>query len=190
MKTVKPRKCKACGEVFTPPINSSLATSCSYGCALKVADEKVRQKAAKAIHRERKERIKTKSQLETEAQAAFNRFIRARDEGLDCIGCDRPGNDNSAGWHCGHFKSIGSHPELRFNEFNANRQCGSCNKGSARYSKTESTVSKQYRKNLIKKIGLEQVEKLETYGGMPNWTHDDLRKLKAEYRKKWKHLER
>lgn len=188
----KQRKCKNpdCDvePLFIP--QRPLQRVCSFKCALAVETIRNKEKAAKAIHNERKERLKTKPQLEKAAQHEFNKYIRLRDEKLDCIGCNRPANDRSVGRDCGHFRSIGAAPELRFNEDNANGQCSSCNKGSARYSKTESTVTKQYRKNLVKRIGLERVEALETYQGMPNWTHDDLRQIKAKYRKKWQELEK
>lgn len=79
----------------------------------------------------------------------FNEFIRKRDSEQPCISCGK--------YHtlqAGHYYSAGKYPELRFNEHNVNGQCKSCN-----YFKSGNLL--EYRKNLISKIGIEAVEKLD-----------------------------
>ncbi len=76
-----------------------------------------------------------------QAQKAFNAYIRARDAGLPCISCGEtnPPDLHGGQWDCGHFKTVGAYPELRFEERNAHKQCKSCNAGS------ESTQPKRRR---------------------------------------------
>lgn len=52
------------------------------------------------------------------AQEQFNRFIVLRDSGKPCASCGR-----YLPLCCGHFRSVGAAPELRFNEDNAHGQC-------------------------------------------------------------------
>ena len=54
-------------------------------------------------------------------------------------------------WHAGHYRSIGAAAHLRFNEDNVHKQSGEQNV-------YKSGNIEAYRKNLIKKIGLERVE--------------------------------
>lgn len=106
---------------------------------------------------------KTLPQLEKTATKVFNQYIRLRD--VDCNGvgvCISSGVTLHYGYantQAGHYISAGSCPELRFNEFNVNLQGKSDN-----YFKSGNLL--EYRKNLIKKIGKEEVEKLELQAEM------------------------
>lgn len=87
--------------------------------------------------------------LIAKATEVFNAYIRKRDENEPCISC--------GSWsqrQAGHFYSGGHYPELRFNENNVNGQCLRCN-----LHLSGNLI--EYRKNLIKKIGIEEVEKLD-----------------------------
>ena len=83
------------------------------------------------------------------ATKKFNTFIRSRDEGRPCISCNL-----FTSLQAGHFYSGGHYPALRFNEDNVNGQCMRCNYYL-------SGDLNNYRKNLIEKIGIERVEKLD-----------------------------
>jgi len=87
---------------------------------------------------------KTIPQLIKLATKHFNKFIRDRDQGKGCISCGRPFTQ------AGHFYSAGHHSALRFNEKNVNGQCVRCNMYL-------SGNLNEYRKNLIKRIGGEEV---------------------------------
>ena len=179
MKQPKPRKCKGCGEMFTPPVHSSLATSCSYGCAFKVTDEKIRKKAAKAIQKERKERLKTLTEHLNDAQKEFNKFIRLRDRDLPCISCGRFHNGQ---YHAGHYRTTAAASQLRFDERNVHKQCSPCNNH-------KSGNVTEYRINLIKKIGQENVEALENNSETRRYTIEEAKAIKKKYRDKCKELE-
>jgi len=102
-------------------------------------------KVDKALTKQKLAKLKTKAQWAKEAQAAFNRFIRLRDADQPCISC---GRHHSGQYHAGHFLSVGARPELRFNEFNVNKQCAPCNTHL-------SGNAVLFRQGLIAKFGLD-----------------------------------
>lgn len=187
MAKIKQKKCRVCRCPFTP--DRPMQIVCTIECAKeKARSDRVRKaKAAATAKRKetalRKESIKTKPVLTREAQAEFNKYIRARDEGKPCISCGKPDAGVANQRDAGHYRSVGSCPELRFDEDNVMAQCISCNRylsGNAVY----------YRLGLIDRIGLERVERVEGKHPPKNYTHDQLRAIKATYRAKIKEIER
>lgn len=174
MKAPKQKKCKVCGDKYQPA--NSLQKACSLPCALKYAEQQREKKERKWV-REEKQRLKTKREVMPEAQRAFNRFIRERDYEEPCISCGQYKTDDrfTGGlWDCGHYRSTGSAPHLRFNEDNAHKQCVLCNR-----DKSGNAVD--YRINLINRIGLERVEALECNNESVKWTKEDLEDIKKHY---------
>lgn len=195
-KAPKPKTCKVCRTKFIP-FRSTQPTCGAYDCnvtyGLQVIaknDAAKARKEAKAL-REAKEAAKPRGKWLKEAQAVFNRFIRLRDANKPCISCDRVSVEMTVGgaWDCGHFLSVGSHPELRFDENNAAKQCKTCNGGAGKYAKKNHTVSQSYRVNLIERIGLEAVEQLEGPHEPKKYSIEDLRQIKATYATKCRELE-
>ena len=185
------RKCKYCGEYVKEFITTPVASFCNYEHASKYAYS-TRQKGADKIHRKNKKALKdndTKIRLPA-AQKSFNAFIRERDKDLTCVSCGQfVVKDMPFGkYDCGHFKTIGGYPELRFEELNAHKQCKKCNGGAGNYSKKDTTVSKEYRINLIKKIGLDNVEWIEGPHEPKKYTCADLKKIELYYKNKLKML--
>lgn len=80
-----------------------------------------------------------------------HKYIRERDEGKPCISCGK-----FRTLEAGHCFSGGKYPRLRFNERNIWGQCSPCN----RYGSMETGIF--YRDNLIKRIGLEEFNKIQT----------------------------
>lgn len=192
------RKCKECGTKYEP--TQSFQSWCSPECGVKIArkrQEKAAEAKRKAFNREtrkRKEANKSRSEWISETQTVFNRFIRIRDKDEPCISCgkyDWEIEDKFVGgkWDCGHFLSRGAYPELRFEELNANKQCKSCNAGSGKFSHKGRTVSQEYEERLIKKIGQDKVDWLKGPHKPKRYTIDELKELKAYYRKKCKEME-
>lgn len=89
------------------------------------------------------------AELKSKAIRLFNSWIRKRDSGLGCISC---GSLNEI--QAGHFYAAGHYEALRFNEDNVNSQCLRCN-----YFLRGNLIP--YRLNLIKKIGVDAVERLD-----------------------------
>ena len=92
---------------------------------------------------------KTVNSLIKLATTHFNRYIRKRDEGNGCISCDSHTFSDA-----GHYYSGGHYPSLKFNENNVSGQCKRCNHFL-------SGNLLEYRKKLIKKIGIKELEKLD-----------------------------
>lgn len=108
------------------------------------------------------------------AQIAFNAWIRERDKGLPCISCgvaDGVGKRNA-----GHYRPAGLHTALRFDPKNCHGQCERCNT-----SLSGNLI--EYRKGLLKKIGIDEVEKLETNYDKKRWTILELKEICQKYKK-------
>ena len=125
-----------------------------------------------------------------QAQQAFNSYIRARDAGLPCISCGEtnPPDLHGGQWDCGHFKTVGAYPELRFEERNAHKQCKSCNAGAGKYTAKESTVAQHYEAGLVARYGQEYVDWLNGPHEMTNYRREDFIRIRDEYRAKLKAL--
>lgn len=187
MAKLKQRNCKACKTPFTPARSTQVA--CGIDCAMKLAHEK-KVKLAECDRldtvrkdRVRKERLKTRRDWEKEAQTAFNAFIRARDKDMPCICCGLPlsAGDVGGAYDCGHYRSVGSAPHLRFHEDNAHAQRKQCNRwGAGR--------AVDYRLGLIARIGLARVEALEADQVPRKYTADELRAIRDLYRAKLREL--
>jgi len=178
---IKPKKCRWCRELFNPA--NSMQVVCDYKCAIKLAEstrEKREAKAYKAYTRVMKKAIKDKDRAHwiKKAQTAFNAFIRARDAGLPCISCQR---HHVGQYHAGHYRSVGACAALRFCELQVWKQCAPCN------NHLSGNIA-NYRIELIKRIGLENVEKIENYNEVRRFTIDELKAIEAEYKDKLREL--
>ena len=174
---------------------NSLQKCCSIPCAIeyvKIQTEKKKakehneaQKLARAELKKRKEALKSRSDWMKDAQTAFNAWIRWRDRSEPCIscGCTNPPNLHGGQWDAGHYLSVGSHPELRFNEANCHKQCKSCNAGAGKYARKNHTVAQEYRIHLIERVGADVVEALEGPHEPAKYTIDELKAIRDKYRK-------
>lgn len=188
-KRSKTPRCKACREKFSPPADRPGALVCSDECAIAFA-LKQRQKAIDAARkkevkqdRERKEKLKSKSDWVRETQQAVNAYRRevCRIAGYLCICCDLPLDWSGNNVDAGHYLSRGSAPHLRFVENNIWAQRKQCNRyGSGR--------AVQFRIGLIKRIGLAAVEALEADNEPRHYTIEDLRNIRDKYRAKLREL--
>lgn len=186
-KTPRAKKCKnpACAAMFTAQrLGQSV---CSPKCGLAIKDVHS-DRARKAIaQRERKEikaakeRVKSRADYLKETQVAFNAWVRLRDSGLPCISC---GTTADVQYCAGHYKPSGSNPALRFEPLNVHLQCNrNCNLA-------KSGNLTPYRAELIKRIGLDNVEWLEGPHEPVKYTIDDLKALKADYRAKVRQMKK
>jgi len=188
-KTTKQKRCRACKKLFTP--SKPMQVVCSpYPCALDYAKTKQAKreqaKRRRAETRQAKQAMKTKPVLLKEAQGAFNEYIRTRDATQPCISCGAVNLSQKltgGAWDCGHFLGVGAHPELRFEPMNAHKQCKHCNRDlSGNYG--------NYRKRLIERIGLAQVEWLEGPHKMPNYTRGELAEIRDRFRRMTRELKK
>jgi hypothetical protein len=187
-KSLKPKRCRHCGNSFAPI--SSMSKACSVPCALALNDAAKAKTAAKALKAERKsmkeraEKIKTRSEHLAELQDAVNAYVRLRDINDPCISCDKPATWRGQ-WHASHFKSVGHAPGLRFNLLNIHKACSVCNKWkSGNYA--------GYKPRLEKKIGKEMVDWLEGPAGNEplKITVAEIKELKKFYRAEVRRLKK
>ena len=184
------RRCKQCRKKV--PAESAFVTQlrafCSFECLQQFTkSDKGRKTIAKsslAEIRERKQKLKTKSDYLKEAQAAFNAYIRARDAKDACISCGQWTEDKfGGGWDAGHYRSTGSAPHLRFHLHNCHKQCVKCNRH-------RSGAAVDYRLRLIEKIGIEKVEALESMNAVESMRFNEeyLIRIKKIFTKKKRKL--
>ena len=190
------RTCPFCKDKYIP--SSPMAPACCGAFECKAAFisshvEKQRNKREKAERiaqvADRKtiklklESIKPRSKLLREAQTAFNKFIRARDQlaGHRCISSGRELDWSGNAVDAGHYRSTGSAPQLRFNE----RNCHAQSKQDNRFLAGNAV---DYRIGLIARIGLQAVEALEADNEPKKYTIDDLKAIKSHYVAKLKDL--
>lgn len=188
---LKPKRCKTCGEEFQP--RSGLQRVCGPKCAIQFVQAKGVEREARRVRREKAEgrkRLRTKRDYLRDAQVAFNKFIRLRDEGKPCVSCGitNPIERNGGAWDAGHYRTRAAAPELRFDELNCHRQCKSCNTGEKHHSGKAETVRKACREELIRRIGLSAVESLEGPHEPKKYTIEDLIAIRDLYRAKAKRL--
>lgn len=184
---MRQKTCQICGKPFAKQRMGQKA--CSIECAIVYGRKQLGKRAAvieqakrKEI-RERKEKLKTRSDWMKEAQTEFNAYIRERDKHRPCICCGLPLELNAigGGYDAGHYRSVGSAPHLRFDERNAHGQRKQCNRyGAGR--------AVDYRIGLIARIGREAVEALEADQTPRKYSIDDLKQIRDTYRKKLRTL--
>lgn len=171
MKTYT-KKCKECKEVFTP--YKTTQKYCTKTKCLSVFIQETKDKAWRKKKAKMKEDIKTLQDYVKLAQMVFNKYIRERDKGNNCISCGKPINGVR---HASHYLSAGGHSNVRFHEDNVWVSCYKCNV-------MLSSNAIEYRKRLIKKIGLERVEWLEDNGSkIKKYTKEELKEIINYYKK-------
>ena len=171
-------RCKNCKEKFEP--KTFLQKYCFKDECMKVFVEKTKEKAWKEKKQKMQQDLETVQDYIKMAQIIFNKYIRLRDKGQVCISCQKPINGVS---HASHYLSAGGHSNVRFNEDNVWVSCYKCNV-------MLSGNQVEYRKALIKKIGIERVEWLEDNGSIERkFTKEELKNLMQKYKLKCKELE-
>ena len=127
-----------------------------------------------------KEKLMTKSDYLNICQKVFNTYIRKRDKGKPCVSCDKFLKENDV--NASHYFSVGSSPNLRFNEDNVHSSCIKCNK-----ELHGNTI--EYTLRLPNRIGIERYNQLLNDRNKPALlTIEDIKELIAIYRVKTKEL--
>jgi hypothetical protein len=127
-----------------------------------------------------KEKLMTKSDYLNICQKVFNTYIRTRDKGKPCVSCDKFLKENDV--NASHYFSVGSSPNLRFNEDNCHSSCIKCNK-----ELHGNTI--EYTLRLPNRIGIERYNQLLNDRNKPALlTIEDIKELIAIYRVKTKEL--
>jgi hypothetical protein len=168
----KPKHCKVCQKEYNP--RTSLQLVCSWECSVRYA----KLKTAKKDKAEKKKELLTLSDYLKLTQKVFNQFINLRDKGNPCVSCGCKVEAPNAS----HFFSVGSSPELRFNELNCHTSCIHCNLHK------HGNIA-EYSIRLPKRIGQENYDLLIGLRNKPrHYTIPELIELIAEYKQKIKEL--
>ena len=203
MRKPSRRKCKVCNEWFMPQYDNIRWCSPAHGAiyaielrtkekvkaeAKRIKDKHQADKDGRARRQKMRESFKTKSQWDKEAQSAFNRYIRIRDEGKECVSCGNPliGKSNyltGSAIDASHYRSRGAASHLKFNVFNVHSACTRCNRQL-------SGNAVEYRIRLIDRIGLALVERLESDNEPRKFDIPYLQRIKSIFTRKARALEK
>ena len=174
---MKARKCKYCKSLFDPI--TFLQKNCFDPNCVTEWIQETKQKAWQKKKAKLKADLMTIQDYIKLTQQVFNKFIRLRDQGQNCISCNKkPLKENA-----GHFYNANNHWNVRFNEHNVNLQCEYCN------TYLHGNLI-EYRENLITKIGFYKFCILkEESSKTRKFSIDELKELIKVYKAKIKNLE-
>lgn len=173
LPSITSKSCRVCAKPFAPMFNT-MATVCSVRCGVKLGP--MQRKAEKVADKAKRDKLRPLSYWAKQAQTAFNAYVRHRDRHLPCVSC---GTTDAVQWQAGHYLSVGARPELRFVETQVWRQCSQCNEYL-------SGNLIPYRAELIRRIGLAEVERLEGPHEPRRYRADDYRAIRDDYRARLK----
>lgn len=181
------RRCAECKKKVdsSDALYGGLKAFCCYECLRKFIDSERGQKAVRSVKRqdlkERKEKLKTRRDFLKEAQAAFNRYVRIRDEERPCISCGSLLQEQKQGGvrDCGHMLSRGAYPDARhrFGLDNTASQCVKCNRFLS------GNVA-NFRKGMIARWGVHRIEAMETCTASSRMTTEYLKRVKSIFTKR------
>ena len=170
---MKQPKCIICRQPFKR-LNSLQKTCTEWDCISALIDGNKDKKARKELKVGR-DRLKSLTSWLSDAQTVFNKWIRVRD-GNFCISCQKLIKGQT---HAGHLRTTKAASQLRFNEDNCHSQCVSCNAHLSGHIIA-------YRINLVKKIGADRVEALESNNESKRYTIDEAKFIIKTYKDKLK----
>jgi hypothetical protein len=173
-------KCKACNTTFIPKYFNQKFCVDNDECLKAFSDyaKITKEKTERKEWSERKSKMK-KEMLTVQdylkiAQQVFNAYIRKRDQGKNCISCQKPirGVVNAS-----HYYNSNNHWNVRFNELNVHSSCYRCN------CELSGNLI-EYGINLEKLIGPDEfiILREEAYKTR-KFTRDELKEIIEKYKK-------
>jgi len=170
-------RCKKCKEKFEPiRFNHKY---CLKDECIKAFVEEVKANQWKTTKKRMKEDLKTLQDWLKEAQTIFNKYVRLRDQGLNCISCNKPPLKKN----CGHYFSSGGHSNVRFDEDNCHLQCEHCNTYL-------SGNLLNYQIGIQKRIGAQKLLELQERAHVTKkWTIEELKEIIQTYKTKVRQLQ-
>lgn len=152
--------------------------------AKRIKERKEKERADRRDLKARKVALKTKPQWRSEAQTAFNRYVRLRDAGKPCISCGRLPEQKFGGtMDCGHYRTRGAAAHLAFNLHNTAAQCVYCNRD-------RDGAQKAFEQGLIERIGAEKVEAINNDNTVRRFDIPYLQRIKSIFTRKARALEK
>ena len=169
------KKCKYCKEKFEPI--SLLQKNCFEPNCVTDWIQETKQKQWTKKKAKLKSELMTLSDYTKILQQLVNKYVRMRDIGKPCISCEKPITGKT---DAGHLFSVGNYPSVRFDLRNIFAQCITCNQFNG-------GNIHEYRKNLIKKIGITEFEDLERKAHETRkFSIPELKEMIQEYKQKTK----
>lgn len=139
-------------------------------------------KVDRALTRQRKEALKTISQIEEECRRIVQKIARIRDKDRGCISCDKPANWDGQ-WHGSHYRSHGACSVLQFHLWNINKACWICNK-------LYSGRIDQYKVGIVNRYGAERLDWLDSQPTLKRYSRDYLMRFKKVMGKRLRRMEK
>lgn len=171
------RKCKTCGDSFRP--FKGIQTWCSPDCGVKLAAKLVAKKEARE-HKKAVTDAKPLSHWLALTERVVNAYILARDRERPCVSC---GTFKTVQWEAGHYRNVGSYPEIRFDPRNITKQCHRCN--------CDLHGNKDnYRIGYVERNGQEPMDWLEGPHPLANYTREGLAETRRIFAKLTRELEK
>lgn len=130
-----------------------------------------------------------------QTQKSFNKLRKLQefkwfaDRGLQpvCISCNKENMD----WCNGHFKSVGSHSELRYDEMNTYLQCNKYCNCSLSANINGNKTSRGYLQGLSDRFGPERAREVTDYCAVRRvriWTCSELADMRKQFNKEIRSL--
>lgn len=140
----KTKKCRECGVEFTPRY-STTQIACSYGCAIKIAERKERNRRAKEARKKRAEFNRNDPKwIKSKLQSTVNEIARIIDHGLPCLATKTNGQ-----MHGGHVFSRGAHTQIRYNLHNIHRQSAYSNNKQSHDGLMQEKLAEEYGESYL-----------------------------------------
>lgn len=177
VQVLRPRMCEVCRVKFRPARDN--VTWCSPDHGAEVALRRVAADAARK-HKEKLADIKPLQHWLKATERVVNHFVLTRDHDKPCISC---GTCDTVQWEAGHYLSVGSHPELRFDLANIHKQCHRCNHN-------QSGNQAAYRLNLVPRIGQAEVDRLEGPHPTAKYMREALAQLRRDISRRTRELKK
>lgn len=190
-------KCTYCKDRFPREqmISTPKGKFCTINHATKYAIESIpkTKKKLEKIQRsekfqEKQKRLKSSLPHQIElTRVSCNSFIRLMDAGKPCISCGR--QKCGQRMEAGHYKSVGSHPELRFDPRNIYLQGSGCNQATSKRRRNNLTIAKEYEQRLGQVMGQKMVDWLNGPHPPKHYTCGDLVDLRAVFNEERRFIE-
>jgi len=178
-------RCKNCKSRFETRFSTLEKYCWDVDCKTIEAMEKIRKKKDLDAKKQRRELKQKKSDLETVQQMAkrvqktVNLYVRKRDQGKQCISCNKVLKGK---FDAGHYYPAGTCWALRYDLANIWGQCVRCNRD------LHANLI-EYRKKLILRIGQEELERLDKHcHDIRKFTKHELEVILKTFKKKIKDL--
>jgi len=168
----KDKKCGKCKKELPLQMFTSKRAKHCVTCTIKKGFEQAQASKDRQIERLKNKKQKTRdiiriSDLKKQVQKKFNKWIRERDDGQPCLACGK----HSGKMDASHYISQGSSGFLRYDEYNVHNTCYACNR-----FKHGNLIG--FRIGLVKKIGEDQVKRLEELRFKTwKWTREELENI-------------